>query len=118
MTLLPDSVPADVRSTNKFFDNQHQVRSNCNLRVRLWLVHPLGSSPEPCFLCWPRPRPNNTNFPLPVCCVAAFLPCTRAGVPATRARDTVPLRQFQGTDSENGRHRPLCRRDTRTVSPT
>src|ERR1700676_852728 len=38
MTLLPDSVPADVRSTNKFFDNQHQVRSNCNLRVRLWLV--------------------------------------------------------------------------------
>src|SRR5216684_2202410 len=71
-------------------------------------AHAHGPSDEvggPFFLCWPRPRPDKTNFPLRVCGVAAFFTCTRTGYPATRARDTVPLKEFQDTDPENGRHR-------------
>ena len=67
-------------------------------------------------MCWPRPRPNKTNFPDHDCRVAAFFHCTRAGFRTTRAGDAVPLREFGGADPENGRHRPACRRDNRTMS--
>jgi hypothetical protein len=67
------------------------------------------------FLCWLRLRPNNTNFPLQVCCVAASL-ASRGRISGHACPGCGPTPRFPGHRSRKRQRSSPCRRDTRTMS--